>query len=89
MPKDEVFGLTIQVRRSATAIATRIAEGCGRDVNAEYASDLRRAKVSCNELEYLIVVIRDLKYWNDELCDTLTTEVIDVRKMLHGLLRKL
>jgi four helix bundle protein len=84
-----MFGLTIQLRRSSTAIATRIAEGCGRDNNLEYASDLRRAKVSCNELEYLILLAQDLGYWKDDLCSTLTTETIDVRKMIHGLLRKI
>jgi len=62
LPKDEVFGLTIQLRRSATAIATRIAEGTGRSVVIEFAGDLRRAAPSCNELEYLIVLARDLRY---------------------------
>ncbi|MBB5066497.1 four helix bundle protein [Granulicella mallensis] len=88
LPKEEVFGLTIQLRRSATAIATRIAEGCGRENNLEFAADLRKAQASCNELEYLIELAKDLTYWKPESSAKLTAEAIEVRKMIHGYLRK-
>jgi four helix bundle protein len=88
LPKEEVFGLTIQLRRSATAIATRIAEGCGRENNMEFAADLQKAQASCNELEYLIELAKDLTYWKPESSAKLTTETIEVRKMIHGYLRK-
>jgi four helix bundle protein len=89
MPREEVFGVTNQLRRSSVAIATRIAEGSGRDTNVEFSIDLRKAQVSCNELEYLTLVARDLGYWKTEICEHLTISTIEVRKMTHGLLRKL
>ncbi|HVG26998.1 MAG TPA: four helix bundle protein [Acidobacteriaceae bacterium] len=89
MPRDEVFGITMQLRRGATAIATRIAEGCGREGNADFAADLRRAVAACNEVEYLILLAKDLEYLKAEVDERLTGEVVEVRKMLHGLLRKL
>lgn len=89
MPREEVFGITIQLRRSATAIATRIAEGCGRTGNIEFAVDLRKAAAGCNELEYLILLARDLEYWNPELSEDLIAAAAEVRKMIFGLLRKL
>jgi four helix bundle protein len=89
MPREEVFGVTNQLRRSALGIATRIAEGSGRDGNVEFAADLRRAQASCNELEYLILVARDLGYWKPEAGERLSADTIEVRKMTIGLLRKL
>jgi four helix bundle protein len=87
LPKEEVFGITIQLRRAATAVATRIAEGAGRSVTMEFAGDLRRSAVSCNELEYLIVLARDLSYWKPEIAEPLLADTIEVRKVLFGLLR--
>jgi len=51
LPKEEIFGLTVQLRRSATAIATRIAEGCGVDSDVEFGGYLQRAKAAASELE--------------------------------------
>jgi four helix bundle protein len=87
LPKEEVFGITIQLRRAATAIATRIAEGAGRALPLEFATELRRAGASCNELEYLIVLARDLKYWKPEVAERLIADTVEVRKMIFGLLR--
>ncbi|HEY5328428.1 MAG TPA: four helix bundle protein [Acidobacteriaceae bacterium] len=89
MPREEVFGVTMQLRRGATAVATRIAEGTGRNNNAEFAADLRRAMASSNELEYLMLLARDLGYWKPELCERLVADAIEVRKMIFGLVRKL
>ena len=86
MPREEIFGVTNQLRRSALAIASRIAEGSG---GVEFAVALRKAQASCNELEYLILVARDLGYWKPEAGERLTVDTIEVRKMTHGLLRKL
>jgi len=89
MPHEEAFGITFQLRRSAIAIATRIAEGCGRENNIDFANDLRRAIASCNELEYLVLLARDLQLWSAELSDELITNTIQTRKMTYGFLRKL
>ncbi len=87
LPKEEVFGITIQLRRSATAVASRIAEGAGRALPMEFATELRRAAASCNELEYLIVLARDLKYWRPDIAEKLAADTVEVRRIIFGLLR--
>jgi four helix bundle protein len=89
LPKEEVFGITMQLRRTATTIATRIAEACGRDSTAEFAADLRRSATACNETEYLLLLAKDLGYLKPEMHEGLSAETVEVRKMIYGLLRKL
>ena len=89
LPSSENFGLTHQLRRSAANVATRIAEGCGRDSNAEFAVELRRAKAAASELEYLLLLAHDLRYVGEERHRELTESVVEVRKMISGLLRRL
>jgi four helix bundle protein len=89
LPKEEVFGLMIQLRRAATAIPTRVAEGCGRETNPEFAVDLRRAVAASNELDYLLLLAKDLGYLKPEIYDGLNAETVEVRRMIYGLLRKL
>jgi four helix bundle protein len=88
-PKSESYGLTHQVRRSAIALATRIAEGCGRDNDVEFAFELRKAKSIASELEYLVLLAHDLSHLSDESHPRVAAEVVEVRKMISGLLRKL
>jgi four helix bundle protein len=59
-PRDEVYGLTSQVRRAAASIPANVAEGCGRDGDTELARFLRIAMGSANELEYHLILARDL-----------------------------
>jgi four helix bundle protein len=89
VPKEEIFGVSMQLRRTATAIPTRIAEGCGRDSNPEFMVDLRRGQAACNETEYLLLLAKDLGYLKPEMYDSLNAETVEVRKMIYGLLRKL
>jgi four helix bundle protein len=88
LPKDEVFGITIQLRRSAVGIATRLAEASGRSLAPDFGADLRRAAAACNETEYLILLARDLSYWKPEAADVLIADAVEVRKMIFGLLKK-
>jgi four helix bundle protein len=89
LPREEIFGVTMQLRRAATAVPTRIAEGCGRDSNLEFAVDLRKAVAACKEVEYLLLLAKDLGYLKPEIHDSLSAETVEVRKMIYGLLRKL
>jgi four helix bundle protein len=89
LPKEEVFGITIQLRRAATAIPTRIAEGCSREASAEFVADLRRSAAASNELDYLLLLAKDLGYLKPEIHESLSAETVEVRKMIYGLLRKL
>lgn len=86
-PREETFGVTMQLRRGAMGIAMQIAEGAGRPNNGEFSTDLRKAASGCNELEYLVMLAGDLGYWDAEACDGLTEQVSEVRRIIFGLLR--
>ena len=81
-PRDELYGLTGQVRRSATSIPANIAEGCGRNGDAELARFLQIAMGSASELEYHFLLTRDRGYLNPGDYDNLASEVTQVKKML-------
>ena len=89
LPQSESFGLTIQLRRSATSVAMRIAEGCERSSDAEFGADLKRASASASELEYLVLLAHDLSYFDKADHERLSNATVEVRKMVSGLLRKL
>ena len=81
-PKDELFGLTSQIRRAASSIPTNIAEGCGRASNKDYAHFLQIAIGSASEVEYELLLAHDLEYINDEAFNKLTSGTIAIRKMI-------
>ena len=86
-PRDEVYGLTSQIRRSCASIPTNIAEGCGRESSADFARFLQIAMGSASETEYLILLARDLKYLNDDQYVALIDTIVSIKKMLTALLR--
>ena len=88
-PKDELYGLTSQVRRSATSIPTNVAEGCGRSGEAELARFLNIAMGSTSELEYQLLLARDLKLLDADEHQSLSGDVIEVKRMLTSLVQKL
>jgi four helix bundle protein len=79
----------MMLRRCAIGIATAIVEGCGRESAVAFAGDLQKSVARCNELEYLVLLAHDLRIFPTETTGSLTQEVIEVRKMTNGLLRKL
>ena len=81
-PKDEMFGLTSQLRRSAASIPANIAEGCGRNGDAELARFMTIAMGSANELDYHLLLARDLGYLPPPRYDQLSVETQSVAKML-------
>ena len=89
LPKEEIFGVTMQLRRGAASIATKIAAGAGRNNLGEKTADWHKAAAATNELEYTVVLATDLGYFETELSNTLIASVAEVRKMLYGLLRTL
>jgi len=60
-PREELYGITAQLRRAAVSIPANIAEGCGREGEAELRRFLRIALGSANELEYHLLLAKDLR----------------------------
>jgi four helix bundle protein len=87
-PSDELFGLTSQMRRAAASIPANIAEGCGRSSDAEFARFLYISFGSASELEYHILLAHDLGMLNQIDCGKLTENVIEIKKMLSSLIKK-
>ena len=88
-PKDELFGLISQIKRSSSSIATNIARGCGRSSDKDFCRFLYIAFGSANELEYQIILSLDLKYIEIERGQKLLLQLDEVKKMLTGLIKTL
>ena len=88
-PKDELYGLTSQIRRSTVSVCANLAEGCGRGGDKEFRRYLLIALGSATELEYHILLSADLEYFVREVYADLHREVTGVKRMLTGLLNKI
>jgi four helix bundle protein len=88
-PREELYGLTSQIRRSGASVPTNIAEGCGRNSDAELARFLEISMGSASEVEYLLLLTRDLNLINSSDYTELTNEVIEVKRMLASFIKKL
>jgi len=88
-PKDELYGLTSQIRRCSVSIPANIAEGCGRNGDAELARFANIALGSASELDYHLLLARDLGLLSGEAYGGLTTDVSEVRRMLASLVARL
>jgi len=87
-PRDELYGLTSQMRRAAASIPANIAEGCGRDGGADLARFLQIAAGSGSELEYHLLLARDLQFLSGSSWQELSAAVSEVKQMLASLMRK-
>ena len=85
-PKEELYGLTSQLRRAAISIGANLAEGCGRRTNAEMARFIRIAMGSASELDHHLLLCKDLGFLEDPKYKRLLEELNEIRKMLTGLL---
>ncbi|MCH9038852.1 MAG: four helix bundle protein [Chloroflexi bacterium] len=88
-PREEIYGMTGQIRRASSSIPANIAEGCGRDGNAELGRFLSIASGSASELEYHFILAHDLNFLSDAEFDHLSAETTDIRKMLNALQTRL
>ena len=87
-PKDELYGLTSQIRRACVSIPANIAEGCGKEGDAEFSRYLRIAMGSSSELEYELLLAHDLKYLDENTYQSLGANLGEVRRMLNSLIQK-
>ena len=87
-PKEEIYGLRSQMRRCSSSVPANIAEGCGRTGNGEFHRFLNIAAGSAFELEYFILLSRDLGFISPQAQETLVRDTHEVQRMLGSLLRK-
>jgi len=88
-PREELVGLTSQIRRAAVSVPANIAEGQGRTGKREFAHHLSIAKGSLHELETLILIASDLRYLDLAVRNTLLEQTAEVARLIGGLLRSL
>jgi four helix bundle protein len=87
-PSDERFGLTSQIRRCCASIPANIAEGCGRVSDGDFQRFLQIAMGSASELDYHLLLARDLGYLTKSAYDDLAAQLHEVKSMLAPLIRK-
>jgi four helix bundle protein len=87
-PRAELYGLTSRLRRSAVSVPANFAEGFGRGGNIELARFLQIAMGSATEVEYHILLARDLSLLTITLYENLNGRVVEVKRMLASLLLK-
>ena len=88
-PKEELFGLTSQIRRASMSIPFNIAEGCGRKSDTEFAHFLNIAAGSASEVEEELLLAYDLEFLNKEFYQQLDNEVKEIKAMLSTLIESL
>ena len=87
-PDSERYGITSQMRRAATSIPANIAEGCARSGPAELRQFLYVSAGSASELDYFLLLARDLRLFTPKQHETLYASLQEIRRMLTGLIQK-
>lgn len=87
-PKEEIYGLTSQLRRASSSVAANIAEGCGKNTKNDFANFLNISLGSSIEAEYFILLAKDLNYISSEEHEVLTKQVNELKAMLIALIGK-
>ena len=88
-PRAELYGLTSQLRRASASVAANLAEGCGRSGDAEFARFCSIAMGSASEVEYHLLLARDLKLFHPGDYEDLAPRATELKRMLMALLQKL
>ena len=88
-PRDEIYGLTSQMRRAAVSIGANVAAGSCRSGDSEFRRFLSMAIGSASELEYELLLANDLRMMNQSDFDRLSNEAVEVKRMLASLICRL
>jgi len=88
-PKEEIYGLTSQLRRASVSVGANIAEVCGRRSDAEMRRFVQIARGSANEVEYHLLLARDLDLLNADEHKDLEAKILEIQRMLASLAQSL
>jgi four helix bundle protein len=88
-PKEELYGLTSQIRRAAVSVPSNIVEGCARDSQADYLRFLTMAFGSLRELRYQLELSNRLGFLGDHDWPLIEPKIVEAEKALNGLIRSL
>lgn len=88
-PKEELYGITNQIRRSAVSIPSNIAEGAARNYNKEFIQFLYIALGSIAELETQIIISEKLSFLSKDYSENIQSELIELKNMTLGLIKYL
>ena len=88
-PKEEIFGLTSQIRRASSSIGINIVEGCGRGSDEDFKRFLRNASGSAFEVEYILLLSKDLNYISEEKFIELTPKAEESKIKISKLILKI
>ena len=87
-PREELYGLTSQLRRGGCSVASNIAEGCGRGSEADFARCLQIAAGAASEVEYQLLLAHDLSMLAPQEYQGLDAQTTEVKRMLTSLIQK-
>jgi len=88
-PKEELYGLTSQLRRAAVSVPANIAEGSGRTTKKDFVNFLRIAQGSLRELETYLLLAIEIQLASQETIATILAQVVSVAKLLNRLIQSL
>ena len=88
-PREELYGITSQLRRAAVSVPTNISEGAGRESNPDYLRFLIIARGSLTETEYLVHLSRRLGYLSDVDWEQLNNAIEQIFRSLAGLINSI
>ena len=86
-PKEEMYGLTSQMRRAAVSVPSNIVEGCAREGEADYLRFLSIAFASLRELRYQVSLASRLGFLSDQDAGAATPKIMETEKVINGLIR--
>jgi four helix bundle protein len=87
-PRDEMYGLTSQLRRAAASIPSNIAEGCVRGSGPDFRRFLQMALGSASEVEYHILLSHELGYLDNNQYESLSGNATELKRMLTSFIQK-
>ena len=88
-PKEEIYGLTSQIRRSAVSIPSNITEGCGRNSNKEMLNFLSYSNGSSAELDTQLIIANRLSFLSNENYEKIQDKLNHIQKMNYKLRDKI